>query len=880
MSSFSPPLYNSDIFNSGLFITNTEALTIDIADLRYVRIGSSAVLSNLSVTGNIDASSLTINGQSLNLDIITGITAGIATSNKALVVDNSRNISNINNLTATNLTGTLQTASQPNITSIGTLNNLNVSNDIITSNGDIVLSQNRQIIFARDTITKDVNSFIGTDIGDTASLLIRSGRGDGNIIMQTNNNISKCFVLNNQDINNRDVIAVYPSNRVGINQLATTISSLYNLDVSGSINCTSLFLNTIQINASANELNYLSGITPGTITANKAIVTDTNNNINSVLRLFKNTSGQQIRFENGTSVGTIFHSLNSSLFFGTISANDLILQAGNSGRVTISANGNVSIANTPSGLQLDLGNTGSGLNVPNLTFRGITFQDTLYTGITQGGAAASKAVVLNSTLDYSGIRDLSITRNFIASNSVASPTITSDNITANVGITGASINITGNYNSNGVTFLNNSRNLININSLDFSVNPSNKGILRSSSSVSGYDSVELFSTELRPNPNLLFSNLNEISPVFMELSATTMNRNSVTNFGQPFRIMYNSGNIGTFFSGLHITCMNPTQANSQRYNVILSARNGTIPHVVVNDERNQLHLFPQDVAETNTTFVQNVIVGEEMLVRKTLCVGTSQDTASSRLISALDGNMPTGQARFITLGRSSDTRNQAEISFFYDGNGSTNNRLEFGFFGGANMWLLASGRLGIGTNSPRTTLEVSGNNNVTTIPIGTNTFSYNISNNTYTNHGGGPFVYSVCAFFNGNIHVQNSIFATSDRRLKDNIKPIELDLEHYKKINPVTYSYKNEKKMQCGFIAQEMKEVCGEAVIYSENENLKKESEDDEEGVQLNINYNQIIALNTAAIKKLISKIQELEAKIEKIQNYGPIKKHLNRNSE
>ncbi|GMF39671.1 unnamed protein product [Phytophthora lilii] len=82
---------------------------------------------------------------------------------------------------------------------------------------------------------------------------------------------------------------------------------------------------------------------------------------------------------------------------------------------------------------LDLGSTGTGLNVPNLTFRGTSFPDSYYTGVSLGGAVALKAAVLNSTLDYSGLRDLSITRNFAASTSIASPSITCNTITGDNG---------------------------------------------------------------------------------------------------------------------------------------------------------------------------------------------------------------------------------------------------------------------------------------------------------------------------------------------------------------------------------------------------------------------------------------------------------------
>lgn len=55
------------------------------------------------------------------------------------------------------------------------------------------------------------------------------------------------------------------------------------------------------------------------------------------------------------------------------------------------------------------------------------------------------------------------------------------------------------------------------------------------------------------------------------------------------------------------------------------------------------------------------------------------------------------------------------------------------------MYLLASGRLGVGTSTPRAPLEVARTNgSIQIISISTNTYGYNVSNNAWTNYGGGP----------------------------------------------------------------------------------------------------------------------------------------------
>ncbi|GMF22377.1 unnamed protein product [Phytophthora lilii] len=108
------------------------------------------------------------------------------------------------------------------------------------------------------------------------------------------------------------------------------------------------------------------------------------------------------------------------------------------------------------------------------------------------------------------------------------------------------------------------------------------------------------------------------------------------------------------------------------------------------------------------------------------------------------------------------------------------------------MQLTTAGRLGVGATTPVALLHVSGVANYTITNIPTNTYIYNVSNNTWANLGGGPVTISIAAFFNDDIYVQNSVYTSSDRRLKENIKEIDLDIERYKFLKPSSYNYKNQ----------------------------------------------------------------------------------------
>ncbi|GMG16389.1 unnamed protein product [Phytophthora fragariaefolia] len=98
---------------------------------------------NISGIGALRCSSLTVNGSSVVAppSYVIGITEGSATASKALVLNSTLDVSGINALSATSLSGTLQTASQPNITSVGTLSSISTSGALTMSGVSISSSE-------------------------------------------------------------------------------------------------------------------------------------------------------------------------------------------------------------------------------------------------------------------------------------------------------------------------------------------------------------------------------------------------------------------------------------------------------------------------------------------------------------------------------------------------------------------------------------------------------------------------------------------------------------------------------------------------------------------------------------------------------------------
>ena len=166
----------------------------------------------------------------------------------------------------------------------------------------------------------------------------------------------------------------------------------------------------LYLSISSGVIAYLTGITPGIGLANKALVLDSSKNItgindltaNNSLNVVRTTNGETFISNNGT-VRVALHNQSSQAHIGTTTNHGFNLQTNGTNRLLISNGGNITIPNTASGLQLDLGNTGTGLNVPNLQYQGTTVNLSYYTSITEGGAIAQKAVVLNSSKDITGL---------------------------------------------------------------------------------------------------------------------------------------------------------------------------------------------------------------------------------------------------------------------------------------------------------------------------------------------------------------------------------------------------------------------------------------------------------------------------------------------
>ena len=124
-----------------------------------------------------------------------------------------------------------------------------------------------------------------------------------------------------------------------------------------------------------------------------------------------------------------------------------------------------------------------------------------------------------------------------------------------------------------------------------------------------------------------------------------------------------------------------------------------------------------------------------------------------------------------------------------------------------------------------------------------------------TSKTNGAFVVSGGVGINNTLNVGGDViaFASSDRRLKDNIKPIEGALDKVSKISGNTFDWNEEKQntykgKDYGVVAQEIKEVMPELVDTRDNGYLA-------------VKYDKIVPLLIESIKELKKEIEELKSK-------------------
>jgi hypothetical protein len=301
-------------------------------------------------------------------------------------------------IVANQLTGQLQTASQPHITSIGTLSTLTVGSSTVTGPllGYLVGSSEGVVTGSKVIIansTKDVAGIRKLGLSGAPDLLKltntdATGYVETALVSDTytfkigingsTNTVNPSLAYWNY--NGADRILMNPSGDV---MIGTTTTGGYRVNVSGTINANNYYVNGTLLDTGS--ISYASEVTPGTAAPNKAIVLDASSNITGINALSTTSitigsttlSGTQTAYITGVSPGT----------------------AANGKAIILSSSG-------------DIGGINS-LSVYSLIVNGVDVSTSIsssayVTNITAGSAAASKALVLDSNSNISGIGSMSM----------------------------------------------------------------------------------------------------------------------------------------------------------------------------------------------------------------------------------------------------------------------------------------------------------------------------------------------------------------------------------------------------------------------------------------------------------------------------------------
>jgi hypothetical protein len=103
---------------------------------------------------------------------------------------------------------------------------------------------------------------------------------------------------------------------------------------------------------------------------------------------------------------------------------------------------------------------------------------------------------------------------------------------------------------------------------------------------------------------------------------------------------------------------------------------------------------------------------------------------------------------------------------------------------------------------------------------------------------------------------------SSDYRLKENIKPMSGASDRVLALNPVNFTWKTNGTSVDGFLAHEAQEVVPEAVT-GEKDALDSEGNPEYQG----IDQGKLVPLLTAALQDALQKIEQLETRIEALEN-------------
>ena len=780
--------------------TTTGALTISggIGISGSINIGG-----DINLTGSLTLNGTTITATAAEINWLDITAAGTAEASKALVLDASRNIININSLTATNLTGTLQTAAQPNITSVGTLTSL--STESLTLNGTAITATAAEINYlditaagtaqASKALVLDssknisgINSLSCTSLTVNGTNITSGGGTPAELSGITAGiaSASKALVLNaSKEIKEITKLQIGTNTTIGggdLNIMNTAANSSICFGSSETTgNLVTMQWTYISANSGLNRLsfdffgrtNQMVFYNVGAMTINRGTAVNAALDIAGTINLVTGSynkilscygsNASPVQFDIRCHTGTSATSTNAALI-GTITNNDLQINTNNSTKMIITADGFVGIGLTNPSNLLDVAGTGR-------------FGGSASTMLTLSSSASICGMTMSATGASGRIYALqSASGSFIiADNSSGGGTRLEISSTGNVGFPSSSasykLNVTGDINLTGSLRFSGTAITATAAKINY-VDITTAGIAQASKALvldASKQIKEITKLQIGTNTAIGIGDLN-----IMNTAA-----NSSIRFGSS----ETSGNLVTF-QWTYVSADSLTNRISFDFY----------------GRSNQMALFNSGNLSINrvTPYAMVDIAGNSNFVTGTY----------NKILSCFSSNVSPVQFDIqCSTETSATSTNAAWIGTI------TNNDLRIGTNNSTKMIILANGYVGIGTTTPQYPLHVIHDQNVT-YTGGTAFYAYT---GTATNIGTNANPGAVYIFTNGRI-LASEFNATSDSRIKTNI--IDIDdvsaLNTLRLIQPKKYNYidtvNRSSNSVWGFIAQQVHSVLDYAV--------------------------------------------------------------------
>ena len=897
----------TDITNlTATVATNTTNITSNDADITSVTNSAATNASNITTltnnlaTTNANVTQNATNHTSLTATVTTN-TTNIASNDSDITTANTNIASNTSDITTlTNNLATANTAISQNTSNVTSL-----TGTVNTNTTNIAGKPETFRQTSAPAVSEPVGSlWFDTDDNNKVYILVSGSPNvwtavpDSRIAANAN---SISTNTSNITANASDITTLTNSiatTNANVTQNATNVTNLTSTVTANTAAITSNDgdITTANTNIASNASD-ITTLTNNLATANTAISQNASNHTSLTSTVNTNTTNisakpSVFRQNNAPSVSSPV----GSLWYDTNDTNKLYVLVSGSPNVWTITN-DTRIASNANSISTNTSNiTTNANNISTLT----NDLNTAETNITQNASnvtSLTSTVNTNTTNITNNDTDIATANTNIATNASNITTLTNDLNTAETAITNNASNVTSltsTVNTNTTNISNNdsdiatansniSTNATNINTLNTGLTTANNNISANSTNIttlttdlntaegnitSNASSISSLTTTVNGNTTSISTNASSINGVKAKFGVTINANGAITGYrilgdtsgasefiinANDFKIFDSGGNLNPFsVSGSKVQINGDLNVSSAatiggtatgndangRPTALFLKNLGTVSGnaASVALEMQSASRFHHVINMTGTGGTSsNFDLNAEYRLGKSLVAGNEGDNYSF-IVAKMNGGgiiLPNQTANSTTP--SSDFANGMSIHFNSNDAARTVN----------------SGRLHVSEFFKTFFLDIPAN------PLTTGTYANRgFSMRKFVSPGGGQADFESEILFvkpsTNSLHVTGDVVAaeSSDKRLKDNIKPIANAAEKIKKIGGYEFDWNNKQKLyeghDVGVIAQEIEEVLPEVV------------ETREDGYKA-VNYKKLVPLLIEGIKDLQNQINELK---------------------